>query len=339
MFEAVAEAAARWRSEDLPSRRAAVETTLKAPNRFTREALTFAIEQQMEGLSAPALRSWIGAPVRAARCTVGVLSAGNVPMVGLQDLLAVTLSGHRFLGSVSRKSPALLRAFATDAGLDVTFVDAHMLFECADAVITTGSDRTRTWAAAMARQHGIALGRCLLRGHRFSAAVVDGQEDAHERHCLAMDALLHEGMGCRSVALILAPIGVNQGPYVASMKRLRSAFPAHPVTSRALGAPHALLEALAVPHSGSAKCGFLVSCGEATAQGPAHIRWVSYDDWQHAMRMLSTMQDRLQRTFVRRGLIDQVPPTLPAEPLGQAQRPALDWKADHTDTLAFLRAL
>ena len=93
------------------------------------------------------------------------------------------------------KSPALLPAFAAEAGLDARFINVQSLWRHIDALIATGSDDTRAWAEAQASAAGVPLHRCLLRGHRYSAAVIDGKEQADDRAGLAADALLHEGMG------------------------------------------------------------------------------------------------------------------------------------------------
>ena len=56
------------------------------------------------------------------------IHAGNLPLVGLQDAIAVLLSGHNYAGKISRKDPYLLvsilkwlvhkRLESTDSGLD-----------------------------------------------------------------------------------------------------------------------------------------------------------------------------------------------------------------------------
>lgn len=339
MFDAVARAAARWRNPHHPARLEAVRATLEAPNSFTPAALAFAIDQQMALLDAAALRAWLGTRRTGTARTVGVLNAGNVPLAGLQDLLAVVGTGHRYVGTLSKKSPALLPAFAQAAGLDARFVPADQLWACAEAVIATGTDDTRRWAAAQAARHGLARAQCLLRGHSYSAAVIDGGESAEERMRLAEDALLHEGMGCRSVALIWAPKTLEAAPYVESMMRFRRLFPAHRRTAPALAMQHALLKALAMPHGGGPEPGFLLSFGPAEPQGPLHLRWVTYGGWAEVARGLAAHVGRLQRVFVRAGLLARLQKPVPTGVLGSAQRPALDWQPDQRDTAAFLASL
>ena len=339
MFERIAHTAARWRDPDHRPRVRAVEATLRAPNRFTPEALTFAINQQMALLDASRLEAWIGTRSAAQPLTLGVFSAGNVPLVGLQDLLAVTAMGYRYLGSVSKKSDFLLPAFAREAGLDACFDAADKVWAASDAVIVTGADATRTWAEVQAKRHGIPRHRCLLRGHSYSAAVVDGRESAEERERLAEDALLHEGLGCRSVALVWAPETLSPDPYLESFAHMRAVFPVHRNTPGTLAMQQALLKALDASHAYGEGLEFLVSRGPAEVQAPGHIRWVPYRESEALAQGLLAHRARLQCVYAREGLLRQLPGELRLERLGMAQRPALDWQPDGKDTVAFLACL
>ncbi len=337
MFDAIAQAAARWCAPGYAPRQHVVQATLQAPNRFTPEALAFAISQQMALLEADRLQAWIAQRRPLKPSTVGVFSAGNIPFAGLQDLLAVVCLGHRYLGSVSHRSPVLLPAFAAEAGLGAEFAGADEVWQQADAAIVTGTDDTRAWAESQAAHHGIARQRCLLRRHSYSAAVIDGRECAGERAGLAEDALLHEGLGCRSVALIWAHETLPLAPYLKSFARFRAVFPAHRDTFGRLATQRALLKALRVPHACGA--GYLLSRGPPVPQAPGHIRWVPYRCLDDVIQGLAAHRARLQRVYAREGLMAQLPDCVKAEPLGAAQRPALEWQPDGVDTVAFLAAL
>ena len=111
LFKALEEAACAWQDPDYGPRKTAEERTLSAPNRFTEEALVFAINQQMNLITRESLESWIPNPAPQP-CAVVVLNAGNIPFVGLQDFLAVLATGHSYRGILSSRSPHLLPAFA-----------------------------------------------------------------------------------------------------------------------------------------------------------------------------------------------------------------------------------
>lgn len=341
MIEAVARVAARWREPDHPARAGAVARTLEAPNTFTAEAVAFAVNQQMHALTPEALAAWVGGRQAAAPVTVGVLNAGNVPLVGLQDLLAVLLTGHRYLGVVSSKSPHLLPAFvdalrAELPSLPAAFATFEALLERAGAVIATGTDETRDAVAAACAERGIPPERRLLRGHRYAVAVIDGRERRQERENLAEDILLHEGYGCRNVALLWAPRGLDADPYFEAMAVFRSVFPPHPSTPAGLKMQQAMLAAFDVPHAYGEGLEFLVSRGAPEVQRPGHLRWVEYDDLAAVGAWLEAHRGELQLVVARPRLAERLPAGLPVAPPGEAQRPPLDWCPDGQDPVAFL---
>ena len=347
-FEAVAAAADAWRDPEYEGRARAVEETLRAANAFTEEAVAFAANQQMTLLTEEALAAWIRDRRASAPAAVGVLHAGNVPLAGLQDFLATVLAGHRYIGAVSSKSPALLPAFVRDVRrfdpeIEARFASLPDLLRAANALVATGSDETiaslraRLEETARLDEMVLAPDRCLFRGHSFAAGVLDGgeQEDTYER--LAEDILLHEGFGCRNVAVLWAPRGLSPDGLLEAMARFRGVFPAHEGTAGRLAMQRALLEAVGASHAWGEGLEFLVSRGEPEAQAPGHLRWVEYDDLAEADAwlaeqpvQLAVAEERVQKRLAFKGLC--LAP-------GEAQRPALSWRPDGVDTVDFLASL
>ncbi|MBO6577294.1 MAG: hypothetical protein JJ896_17390 [Rhodothermales bacterium] len=335
--KAIVEAASRWRHEEHPARVEACARTLEADNRFTAEALAFAVNQQMELIDRESLDGWLGDGV-SAPLDVGVIEAGNVPLAGLQDYLAVVGLGHRFIGSVSSRSPWLLPAFAEEAaafgGPEAQFVDHDGLPEVVDALIASGTDETIEHLTMVTDELGVPA---LLRGNRYSVAVVDGRESEDERLGLAEDVLLHEGLGCRNVAIVFGAGDIDADPYFEALSVFRGTFPAHARTSGSLKMQQAFLDAVNAPHAYGEGLVYLVSRGDAEPQVPGHLRWVPVDDVAGAELWIRDHEESLQVVSARSGLDLRVPAERVA--LGEAQRPTLDWHADGRDTVAWLRAL
>ena len=355
-ISAVAEAAATWRDPDHPARARAVEESLAAENSFTEEAVAFAINQQMSQMTEEALAAWISERVAERPHTIGVLNAGNVPMVGLQDFLAVILTGHHYLGTISSKSPALLPAFAREltarySDFRTDFVEADELFDRADALIATGSDETAAWVREQAEEHGIPAERRLVRGHSFAVAVLAGTESEDELEGLAEDALLHEGFGCRNVAIIWAPAGYPPDDFLETLARFRGVFPAHDRTPRRLKMQQAFLEAVNTSHAYGEGLEFLVSKGDPEPQAPGHLRWTDYGHLSEVFDWMEDAADRIQLVvagdIAKRGVEELAGARadeaeqyrLPIEPLGNAQRPRVTWCPDGIDTVEFLTTL
>ena len=344
LIEAIANTAADWRDPDHPRRRQAVERTLKADNRFTEQSIAFAINQQMVQLTARNLRTWVRGRCASESLKVGILNAGNIPMVGLQDYLAVLLTGHTYRGAISSKSPALLPSFAASLRrwyplADSEFVSVDQLWSAAEALIATGSDATADWCHRKARQHGIHADRCLVRGHRYSIAVLDGQENAVECDRLAEDVMLHGGAGCRSVALIFAPRALEPDRYLECFALFSSFFPPHPAAPGALAMSQAFLKAIDAPHAYGEGLEFLVSRGKPDIQGPGHVRWVPYDDLTEVAEFIDLSRDELQCVAARQHLQRRLPDCCPVVDLGETQRPPLAWHPDGVDTVEFLAGL
>lgn len=140
--------------------------------------------------------------------TIGIIMAGNVPLVGLHDLLSVWKSGHhariKLSGKDSLLIPALLEKLAGE--LPVTIVD-RLDPSKIDFLLATGSDNTARYLA-----HDFADLPRLIRKNRFSVAVLSGDETAEDWNGLARDILLYHGMGCRSVSNLFVPAGVDLSP-------------------------------------------------------------------------------------------------------------------------------
>ena len=217
--------------------------------------------------------------------------------------------------------------------LPVTFTKAASLFVSCDAVIASGSDITMDWVRRQAVAVGMAGGRLLLRGHRFALAVVDGSESRQELKYLAEDMLVHEGLGCRSIALLWAPNALKPDAILESMAACRAAFPAHATTPRALAMQRALLRALDIPHAYGEGLEFLISWGKPEPQGLGHVRWTPYEAVQEVRDYLARHKRRIELVIASSSLSE-----LPnAAPPGSAQRPQLGWQAGTVDFLCQCR--
>ena len=344
LLDAVALVADRWREPDWAARMRAANRTLSAPNRFTEEALAFAINQQMHGITRQGLHGWLRGRRAGRASRVGVLNAGNIPLAGLQDFLAVVLTGHEYIGVCSSRSPALLPAIAdclrqAAPGLRARFVKESAMWAEADALIATGSDTTAAWIRERARAHTLPEDRLLVRGHTYAVAVVDGRESGQDLEGLAEDILLHEGMGCRSVALMWAPRGLSPDPLLDALAAFRSVFPVHASTPGALSMQQAFLRSLDVPHAYGDGLEFLVSRAAPEPQGPGHLRWAEYDSLREVEHYLDSEKAAIQLVVARPALAARLRLPLAAQPPGSAHRPRLDWCPDGRDTVGFLADL
>ena len=146
---------------------------------------------------------------------IGIIMAGNVPLVGLHDLISVFAAGHHARVKLSGKDKLLLPALIDRIPhpLPVEFV-SHLRPGDLDFLVATGSDNTARYIA-----HDFAGTPKIIRKNRFSVAVLDGTETDSQLDLLARDVLLYHGMGCRSVSNILLPGDAALEPLLQALDR------------------------------------------------------------------------------------------------------------------------
>jgi Acyl-CoA reductase (LuxC) len=147
--------------------------------------------------------------------TVGLVMAGNIPMVGFHDMLCVLISGHHVLIKLSSKDEVLLtyiidflKQYHTDWNDKIGV--SEMLKNC-DAYIATGSNN-----ASLAFTYYFAKWPNIIRKNRTSVAIITGQETEKELQQLADDVHLYFGLGCRNVTKIYVPNEYNFEKMIAA---------------------------------------------------------------------------------------------------------------------------
>ena len=150
--------------------------------------------------------------------TVGIVMAGNIPLVGFHDLLCVFIWGHKAMVKLSSKDVVLMvhvvkKLSEWDEEVTGLITFAEMLKGC-DAYIATGSNNT-------ARYFDYYFGKYpnIIRRNRTSAAVLDGTETNEELALLADDIQLYFGMGCRNITQLFVPEGYDFMPLLAALKK------------------------------------------------------------------------------------------------------------------------
>ena len=136
---------------------------------------------------------------------VALVLAGNIPLVGFHDLLAVLLSGNSALVKLSSNDNVLLPAIveileALTPGMKALVQFEEGMLPEFDAVIATGSNNT-------ARYFEYYFGNKpnIIRKNRNSVAVLRGNETKETLTALGQDIFQYYGLGCRSVSKLFVP--------------------------------------------------------------------------------------------------------------------------------------
>ncbi len=143
------------------------------------------------------------------RKTVGLILPGNIPAVGIHDILMVFASGHFAKIKASSQDKALIELFldiAKNTPLYHNFEKVDKITGV-DAIIATGSDNS----AKLFESYFKDIPR-IIRGNRSSIAYIKGNEDENDFKELAKDIFTYFGLGCRNVSSILIPRNYNPTP-------------------------------------------------------------------------------------------------------------------------------
>jgi hypothetical protein len=139
---------------------------------------------------------------------IGIVMAGNIPLVGFHDFLSVFITGHRQTVKPSSKDDTLIRHLAQQLNSSGYLPPDHISFsgmlKGCDGYIATGSNNS-------AGYFEYYFGRYphLIRRNRTSIAILDGYETGKDLEKLADDVYLYFGLGCRNVTKILVPEGYD----------------------------------------------------------------------------------------------------------------------------------
>lgn len=171
---------------------------------FTVDNQKFALKQWADLLTDENIKNWLqNYSISKISKRVGLILAGNIPLVGFHDVISVVLGNHVPVIKLSSKDkylvPFLLKKwkeFSNDA-ISFEFVEKLENF---DAVIATGSNNTARYLEYYFKDR-----LSIIRKNRTSIAVLKGDETDDELQLLAKDIFQYFGLGCRNVTRIFIP--------------------------------------------------------------------------------------------------------------------------------------
>ncbi|WP_288460861.1 acyl-CoA reductase [uncultured Chryseobacterium sp.] len=171
---------------------------------FTIENQKFALKQWTDLLTEENIADWLKEyQISKTTKRVGLILAGNIPLVGFHDVISVVLSNHIPVIKLSSKDkymiPFLLKKWNEFSEGNVSFEFVERL-ENFDAVIATGSNNTARYLEYYFKNH-----LNIIRKNRTSIAVLKGDETDGELKLLAEDIFRYFGLGCRNVTRLFIP--------------------------------------------------------------------------------------------------------------------------------------
>lgn len=151
---------------------------------------------------------------------VGIVMAGNIPLVGFHDFLAVFISGHRQTIKLSSKDDVLLKHLVKKLyEMEIT-IQNHISFaenlKGCDAYIATGSNNSARYFEQYFSKYPH-----IIRRNRTSAAILTGKETPEELSRLSDDIHQYFGLGCRNVSKLFVPRDYDFVPLLGAFNTYR----------------------------------------------------------------------------------------------------------------------
>jgi len=293
---------------------------------FTPDNVRMAIKAIAQELTYENLVKWINSypELNSERkvINVGVIMAGNIPLVGFHDFLAVLISDHNLTAKTSSKDQQLI-VFISKILYDINpgfrnkimFTDG--LLKGFDAVIATGSNNS-------SRYFEFYFGNYphFIRRNRNSAAIILGDETEKELSDLGLDIFSYFGLGCRSVSKVYLPEGYD----ISKMTQCWSQYSTLTNHSKFRNNYDYNKAIFIVNKDKFVDTGYLIIRESKELSSPvAVLNYEFYDSLRDVCQHIEEISNRIQCIVSRNDI-----------PFGMAQSPHLWDYADRIDTVDFL---
>jgi hypothetical protein len=254
---------------------------------------------------------------------IGIVMAGNIPLVGFHDLLSVFISGHKAVIKPSSKDEVLIKELAEvlktwEPQINSLIEFSEMLKDC-DGYIATGSNNTSRYF-----EYYFAKYPHIIRRNKTSVAVLTGNETKTELEGLAGDVYQFFGLGCRNVTKLYVPKGYDFRSLLTAFKKYNYLADHHKYKNNydynlAL---HLLNNNFYMTN------GSILLIENSSIFSP--ISQLNYEYYASSDEVLSSLYNNQDI----QGLIEKN-----HIPFGQAQSPGLFDYTDKVDTMGFLQSL
>lgn len=345
--ELISTAIEQWLKPDNRALKLAIESTVDE-GLFSFSDIKHRILSLKRSLSLGDLTEWAEKshcnPRAAEKKKILCLHAGNLPLVGIQDVLAILLTGGTYVGKLSRKDPYLLPTFLqvlqemgiADNILTTTDLDALKSVKT-DAVLFAGSEKSVPVVTNKLRELKITDidTPALIRTAHYSVAWIhDSEPETFED--LSEAVFRYGGKGCRSVAIVVSPFSLksNVCTFTDYVENFWLQNPQHEKPPESLKHRFAMNKAVGIDQSWLDD--FLI---EETLEHPEEnfiLYWVKGGE-QELKQIIQKYSTGLQSIYSTGSYIGKTIDNYTVEPLSDAQTPPIWWEPDGTDPIEWIQ--
>lgn len=300
---------------------------------FTPEQVGFAVDAWADLMEPRQLKHWIDPHLDVLEednaLRVGLILAGNIPLVGWHDILTCLIAGFKI-----EVKPA-----SADAGLSLLLLNTLQSLEPAfntrisvvdklrqyDAIIATGSNNSARYFDYYFKNvpH-------VIRKNRNAVAVLRGDETQDELHALGRDIFTYFGLGCRNVSKIYAPPGYDFTPFFEAIESYNTIGHHHKYRNN-YDYYKSIYLVNRDPHLDN---GFLLLKEAEEIASPLGV--VYYQSYRHLSKLQDILTENQENIQCIVGKPLDVSSTV--VPFGSAQQPGLNDFADGVSIFDFLKA-
>jgi Acyl-CoA reductase (LuxC) len=260
---------------------------------------------------------------------VGVIMAGNIPLVGFHDAMSVLISGNKLYAKLSSQDDYLLKELFTQLIIIAPDIENHIVYtekmNDVDAIIATGSDNSSNYF-----EYYFKHIPNIIRKNRSSVALLNGNESAETMTKLGTDILQYYGLGCRNVSKIFVPENFKPDFFYENIENLGEVMLNHKYKNN-YDYNRSVLLVNRVDHFDN---GFLILKESDELISPISVVFFEkYKSMNDLKVKISNNSHKIQSVFSENGWFEN------SLPIGDAQNPTLFDYADGVDTMEFLSKL
>ena len=277
------------------------------------------------------LRQWLSRYEWEAKASkrVGLVLAGNIPMVGIHDIICVLVSGHIAEIKLSTQDsvliPKVLDILIQIEGRFTKQIHFTQKLTGADAFIATGSGNTSRYF-----DYYFSHKPNIIRKNRTSVAVLNGFEEKQDIARLGEDIFMYFGLGCRNVSKIYIPDGYTPSGIYEALESF-SYVVDHNKYANNYEYTRAIYLLKSIPCFDN---GFLLLKEDEALSSPISVLYYEYYHSEEELRnKLEQQNEKIQIVTSSTGWWNG------SKPFGEAQQPELWDYADNFDTMRFLISL
>jgi hypothetical protein len=297
---------------------------------FTTGNLLAAFQGLMHYLDENTFTNWLNQyPEIKNPKKIGVVMAGNIPMVGVHDLICVLVSGHHLQVKLSSQDSFLMSLLinklikiAPEFAQSIEVVERLKGF---DAVIATGSDNTARYFDYYFNKYPT-----IIRKNRTSVAVLHGEETTEQLAELGKDIFTYFGLGCRNVTKLYIPENYNFRRFFEAIEPYKNIIHHHKYANN-YDYNKSIFLVRNITHLDN---GFLILLeNEHLFSSIAVMHYEKYTSLENLEQNLENRKEKLQCIV---GDYQRFPSFID---FGKAQLPEMNDYADGVDTMQFLTNL